>query len=269
MRNWLHALATSVILMGATTGAHAAEPIRLLAAGSLKAAMTDIAKAYTAKSGVAVVTTFGPSGLLRKRIESGEKANVFASANMAHPQALAKAGKAGPVAMFARNRLCALAQDAVKIETANVLDVILDPKIKLGASMPKADPAGDYAWKLFERADKIKPGAFKALDAKALKLTGGPDSAKPPQGKFLYAWVMEQKRADVFLTYCTNAVMAAKRSKGLKVVVLPDTLAVGADYGLTVVGKDKAAKGLTAFILGAEGQKILGGYGFAPPAKAK
>lgn len=269
MRNWLGALATSAVLMGTAAGAHAADPIHLLAAGSLKAAMTDIAKAYTAKSGIPVQTAFGPSGLLRKRIEGGEKADVFASANMAHPQALAKAGKAGTVAMFARNQLCALAQGAVKIETTGVLDVILDPKIKLGASTPKADPSGDYAWKLFERADKIKPGAFKTLDAKALKLTGGPDSAKPPQDKFLYAWVMEQKRADVFLTYCTNSVMAAKQSQDLKVVALPDNLAVGADYGLTVVGKSKAAQDLAAFILGADGQKILGGYGFAPPAKAK
>lgn len=255
--------------MASTQRLHAAEPLHLLAAGSLKAAMTDIAKAYAARSGVKVATAFGPSGLLHKRIEGGEKADVFASANMAHPPALAKAGKTGPVTMFACNQLCALAQNAVKIETANMLDVILDPKIRLGTSTPKADPSGDYAWKLFERADKIKPGAFKTLDAKALKLTGGPESAKPPQDKFLYAWVMEQKRADVFLTYCTNAVMAAKKSKGLKVVALPDDLAVGADYGLTVVGKNKAAQGLAAFILGAEGQKILDGYGFAPPAKAQ
>lgn len=265
MRHWAAALATAAMTAGA--GPATAEPLDLLAAGSLKAAMTDIAKAFTAKTGIEVRTAFGPSGLLRKRIEGGENASVFASANMAHPQALATAGKGGPVRMFARNTLCALAQDRIPIETATVLDVLLDSKIKVGTSTPKADPSGDYAWKLFERAEKAKPGAYKILDAKARKLTGGPDSPKPPEGKFVYAWVMEQNRADVFLTYCTNAVMAAKKAKGLKVVALPDTLSVGADYGLTVLGKRKEAGDLAAFILGTDGQAILKGYGFAPPAK--
>jgi ABC-type molybdate transport system substrate-binding protein len=35
------------------------------------------------------VLTFGASGLLKDRIQAGERADVFASANMEHPQALA------------------------------------------------------------------------------------------------------------------------------------------------------------------------------------
>ena len=50
------------------------------------------------------------SGTLRDAIAGGERAEVFASANMAHPQSLAKAGRASSVVLFARNRLCALAR---------------------------------------------------------------------------------------------------------------------------------------------------------------
>ena len=66
----------------------AEEPVRLYAAGSLRAAMTEIARAFTVQYGVPVETTFGASGLLRERIERGESADVFASADMQHPTTL-------------------------------------------------------------------------------------------------------------------------------------------------------------------------------------
>ena len=44
------------------------EPVRLYAAGSLRAAMTEIAQAFQAVEGIAVTGEFGPSGLLRGRI---------------------------------------------------------------------------------------------------------------------------------------------------------------------------------------------------------
>jgi len=49
-------------------------------------------------------------------------------------------------------------------------------------------------------------------------------------------------------------------------VSLPDELAVAADYGLTVM-KDSLATGyqFAMFILSAQGQRILGSYGFAAP----
>jgi molybdate transport system substrate-binding protein len=242
----------------------AADALSLYAAGSVKAALTDVAKAYEAAYGTPVETDFAASGLLRERIEVGERPDVFASANMAHPQALMEKGLGGPVALFARNRLCALAQPDLEVETAGVLDVMLRDDIRLGTSTPKADPSGDYAWELFEKADALRPGSFAALDAKALKLTGGPDSAKAPEGRSTYGWVMEEGKADLFLTYCTNAKLAAAEVAGLKSVQLPEELAVGADYGLIVLNAESPdAWRLAMFILGPDGQTILGDYGFA------
>ena len=48
--------------------------------------------------------------------------------------------------MFTRNTLCAVATSQVGLTTANSLDKLLAPRIKLGTSTPKADPAGDYTW---------------------------------------------------------------------------------------------------------------------------
>ncbi len=94
-----------ILAMAVTTQPALAQEVRLHAAGSLKAAMTDIAHAFEAATGATVARSFGPSGLLRERIENGEPAEVFASANMRHPQTLADAGLSGPVTMFARNSL--------------------------------------------------------------------------------------------------------------------------------------------------------------------
>jgi len=38
----------------------------------------------------------------------------------------------------------------------------------LGASTPKADPSGDYAWAVFRQIDGLRPGSFETLDRKAL-----------------------------------------------------------------------------------------------------
>lgn len=235
----------------------------LFAAGSLKAALGDVVVAYQEKYGTAVATRFGPSGLLRQAIEEGEKPDVFASANMAHPNKLAGAGWGGPVTLFARNQLCGLTQPGLAVGSDTLLDVLLDADVRVGTSTPKADPSGDYAWQLFERAEALRPGSFAALDAKALKLTGGPDSAKPPEGRNQYAWVMDEKRADIFLTYCTNAVLAKRELPALQIVSIPSALAVGADYGL-IVRADATAEGwrLALFILSPEGQAILASYGF-------
>src|SRR5690606_37243315 len=108
--------------IGMATAATAQEPVRLYAAGSLRAVLEEISAQFAAESGPKVAGTYGPSGLLRDRIAKGEPAEVFASANMAHPSALAKDGKAGPVVMFARNELCALARPGVSVETQTLLD---------------------------------------------------------------------------------------------------------------------------------------------------
>ena len=56
------------------------------------------------------------------------------------------------------------------------------------------------------------------LGGKALQLTGGPTSARAPAGINQYAWVMSNGKADLFLTYCTNAVLAKRELMGLKIV---------------------------------------------------
>jgi molybdate transport system substrate-binding protein len=51
-----------------------------------------------------------------------------------------------------------------------------------------------------------------------------------------------------------------------RLLALPDALAVGADYGLTVMtGASAGADQFASFILSTEGQRILAAYGFSAP----
>jgi ABC-type molybdate transport system substrate-binding protein len=184
---------------------------------------------------------------------------------MEHPQALYDANKSGSVLRFARNKLCALVKPDMQVGSTSLLDRMLDTNVKLGTSTPKADPSGDYAFEVFRKAGAIKPGAQAILEQKALQLTGSANSAAPSVGRAVYGWHVAEGRADIFLTYCTNALAAQKQNPGQQIVALPDKLSVGADYGLTVLaGAPPAATAFADFIASAEGQKILVNHGFAP-----
>jgi len=247
--------------------AMAQETVLLHAAGSLRAALTDVATAFEAAGLGKVQAKFGASGLLKDEIANGAKAEVFASANMKHPQALGAAKRSGPVVLFARNRLCALTRPGLAATPAALLDRMLDSSLKLGTSTPKADPSGDYAWEVFRKAEKLKPGAFATLENKALQLTGGPSNPPAPQGRSVYGELIAQGAADIFLTYCTNAFAAQRENPVQQIVQLSDALAVGADYGLTVMnGASAAAYQFALFILSTEGQRTLAKHGFAAPA---
>lgn len=260
LRNLLFAQLMAVLMISPT---HAADTVLLHAAGSLRAALTEVSNAFEQSAGVKVQSKYGPSGLLREEIAGGAKAEVFASANMTHPAALANAGKAGAVALFARNRLCALVKPGLAVTTDTLLERMLDPAMKLGTSTPKADPSGDYAFEVFKKADALKAGANDVLSKKALQLTGGPTSPPPPKDRSVYGKVVADGEADIFLTYCTNAIVAQRENAGQQVVALPASLAVGADYGMTVInGASPQAERFAAFILSPEGQAILAKHGF-------
>lgn len=244
------------IMAAMTDTSHADDVVKVFAAGSLRDAFTEIAMA----SGDRIDFTFGPAGVLRERIEKGAAADLFASANMEHPQALAAAGKAGPVTRFARNALCAITLPGAGFTSGNLLARMLDPKTKLAIFTPGADPSGDYALRVFARADAVQPGAGATLTAKAKPLLGGREAPKAPAGQNPIAYRLKNGDADLFLGYCT--IGKGHAGAQFETVALPASIAVAADYGLTALHR-RAAK-LAAFILSDKGQAILARFGFAP-----
>ncbi len=156
--------------------------VKLYGAGSLRDSLTEVAESFNEKYGIPVETRFGPSGLTREFIEqefseTGKSADVFASADIDNPQTLFEEGLSEPVVNFTSNRMTAVVRSGLGITSDNLLDFLLKPEIKLGTSTPIADPSGNYAWQIFDKANQVTPGNSQILKNKALQLVGGNPNA--------------------------------------------------------------------------------------------
>jgi ABC-type molybdate transport system substrate-binding protein len=246
-------------------GVARADELSLYAAGSLTEAMGEIAREFGTAHGIAVKTAFGPSGLMRERIEHGEKVDVFASADLTHPLRLKVDGRAETVVMFTRNAVCAYARSTLGVSAATLLDRMLDPSVKIGTSTPKADPLGDYTLELFHRADGVHPGAEATLLGKAQAIFGGAANNTPTGGLDPVTANLKDGRVGIVFAYCSNRERLAPQLPDLTVTDLPPELRVGPEYGLAVMrGADPRAKDLALFVLAPEGQAILAKRGFQP-----
>lgn len=229
-----------------------AEALVLLAAGSLSAALAGIGPVADRP----VEGVFGPSGLLRARIEGGAAWDVFASADTGHPARLHAAGLGTAPRVFCANRLALIRRAGLGgIDAAALLR---RTDLRLGISTPGNDPSGDYA---LDALDRLDPG----LAARALRLTGAPGLPRPPEGRNPYAWLVASGAADLFLTYRTNARAACADTPGLSALDLPKALQPQAEYALTVrVGADPGAKVLADHLLSAPVRARLAALGFDP-----
>ncbi|MFM0156977.1 molybdate ABC transporter substrate-binding protein [Paraburkholderia sediminicola] len=271
LRTLLSLVLGSTVSIASAQQAPAAPVVTIYAAGSMGGALASIARQYTTESGQKIDLVTGPAGLLLDKIENSAKADIFVSANMAHPQRLTAEGKAAPTVVFARNRVCVQARPDVGLTTDNLLDKLLDPNVKIGTSTPKADPGGDYAWALFAKADSVRPGAKQILETKAQQLVGGPAAPQVPAGQNPVKYFMATRRVDVFIGYCSSH--ETKPDSSLVQVELPANLSISADYGMTVLELPQtattrnAAYRLALYLMSPEAQDVLTRYGFTPVAR--
>jgi molybdate transport system substrate-binding protein len=258
-------LAGLVALMVALVSPASAAEIRVLAAGSLKDAFTAIFADYGKLYGSTFSPVWGPSGVLRERLQNGEAFDIFASAALPHAQALTEAAVSGPSVMFARNALCIVTDAGHQIDDGNLVDMLLRPDVRIGTSTPVADPAGDYTWELFHRIDAKRAGAFDVLSSKAQQLFGGPATPAPVGGRHPLLAALDDHTIDLFVYYCSGAKFQVAASPQYRLIELPLELSVGPEYGLTV--SRKAAPGAADFamyLLSPQGQSRLKSFGFIP-----
>ena len=188
---------------------------------------------------------------------------VFAAGSLRGP--LTEAAKAFEASAGGVPVALTFGASGLAVDSTNLVATLLRPDVKLGTSTPKADPSGDYAFEMFQRVDNAgaPAGSGAALAAKALQLTGGPTSPPPPADRNVYGVLVASGQADVFITYCTNAVVARREQPQLQVVDIAPAINVAADYGLAV-RKDAspAAQAFAAYLLSPAGQAILRKAGF-------
>jgi molybdate transport system substrate-binding protein len=256
-------LAALVLAPLASHEAQAADPVKVYAAGSLGTVLPALITASGLPEGSVAPPVFGPAGALRQRLQSGEQADLFLSADMAQPTALG--GKPGVLVVpFIRNRMCLAATPKVGLMADNMLDRMLSPDVRLATSTPGADPGGDYARAVFARADTLHPGAQATLISKSMMLLGGPGSMTPQPGHSPAATIFLGDHADALLYYCSGNAATVKEVSGLVSLPLPDNFTADPVYGLAVLSDRPEAARLALFMLSERGQAILAQAGLLP-----
>ncbi|MGA7803500.1 substrate-binding domain-containing protein [Bradyrhizobium sp.] len=254
------------ILIALSSAASAAD-VKVMAAGSLKAPFSAIFGDYAKQYGGSFSPVWGPSGVLRERLQKGEAFDLFASASLQHAQALTNAGISGPSVVFARNTLCVVAAADRALDSGHLVDTMLQPDIRIGTSTPVSDPAGDYTWEMFREIDAARPGAFDTLSKKAQQVFGGPTTSAPVNGHPPLVAALDDHRIDLAVTYCSGAEQLAHDFPAYKSVRLPLELSVGPEYGLTVSRKASAgAADVAMYLLSPPAQARLNSFGFIPVA---
>lgn len=227
--------------------------MRILAAGSLRAVWQPLMACFQEKD---VLCDFGPAGLLRERIDAGEPCDFFASANMAHPQALLDAGRAQSVAPFATNRLCLTVRASAMREDDDWLSLLTRPDLRIGTSTAGCDPSGDYTQQLFSRMGDAGTRARE----RAVALVGGRDTLPLPAGSLAAEWLIGNDYTDVFIGYASYAPRL-RLIEALTVVAIPAPYNPIAEYGFACLSEK--GKPFADFLLTPEARLILCQHGFA------
>ena len=258
-------MAATAALFGAAS-AHAqatqGQAVQIYAAGSLRGVVGDLAKQAGPDLGVEVKGEFGGSGLMRERIEKGEKADLLMSADMGSPQKLQAEGRTVlPVIAFAKNRECVVSRKALGVTPANLADKLLDPKVRIKTSQPIADPSGDYTWAIFDKIDAARPGAGKTLKAKGE--ANWTLTAQPTQGQTAQAALFAQDKVDLTIVYCSAAV-EKELPELLASFPVPAALDPHPQYGVAVLSARPEVLRTALYLLSEKGQAIVAKNGLVP-----
>ena len=244
-----------VILASLASSPARASDITVAAAESLHESIDEIARAFSAKSGTGVKTTFAGSAQLAKQIESGAPVNVFISADKAWITYLAerKLIAAESEEIVAGNALVlVMPADAAKtVEISGKLDLagLLGPNGKLATGEVKSVPAGRYAKEALETL-----GLWPQVERRI----AGTENVRAALA------LVERGEAPAGIVYATDALLSAK----VKVAgVFPETSHQPIVYPAVVIASGDApeARAFVSFLQDPVAKAIFVKHGFTTP----
>lgn len=257
-------LAAAATLASTLAVAAPADTVEIYSAGSLRAVWAEVAAQAGPALNIAVKPTFGGSGLLRERIERGERPDLFTSADLGSPRKLEAEGRTVlPVAAFARNRMCLVSRRGAGVTAANFIDRLLATGVRLRTSTPLADPAGDYAWAIIDRIEALRPGAGAVLKAKA-EASMNAQAAGTSPGQNPLAALFAARQIDMAITYCSGVTGLQKDMPGLTSLPVPAKLDPHPVYGLAILSDRPATLRLALYLQSERGQAIIAHAGLVP-----
>ena len=227
------------------------ETLTVFAASSLTEAFRDLAEVFEAQNpGTTVRLAFSGSQVLRLQIERGAEADVFASADRRHIDALATQALLSSRTEFAQNQLALVVPIGNPAAIESFAELRGAKRIVVGAP---AVPVGQYTRELLSRASSELGTDFEVdvID----RIVSEETNVRLVRAK------VELGEADAAILYRTDAVLSDR----IEVVPIPPALNVFAQYHIGVL-EGSSHPGLAerwVALLGSEdGRRALSEHGF-------
>ena len=228
------------------------DEITVAAAANLTDAFGEIAKRFTARTGVRVTNSFAATADLAKQIENGAPFDVFASADVEHVEALARKGLLAdaPRGVYARGRLVLWLPPGGKASISRVEDLAGEGVSKIAVAKPDVAPYGRAAVESLNALGlwaKVEPKVVYSqtvAQAKQFASSGNAEAAFVPR-----SLVREGEGTAIEIDARLHA---------------PIDQAVGV---VRASKKQDAARRFVEFLMSDEGQSVLKSFGYDTPAK--
>lgn len=232
----------------------ARDELVVFAATSLREPFTGLSQDFRRGHPRTTVTfNFAGSQELRAQIEHGAPADVLASADLRHMDALVRGQHVTPARVFARNELVLVVAAKRAEALLSFGDLPQAERLVVGAD---AVPIGRYTQQILERAGKKFGAEWRArVEGRVVsrELNARQVLAKVSLGE-----------ADAGIVYRSDAL--AERGS-VRVVTVPAELNVVAEYpiaALTDAARPELAREWTELMLSPAGQQALARAGFIP-----
>lgn len=231
------------------------ETITVSAAASLTEAFTDMESEFeTENPDIDVNFNFGSSGNLRKQIEGGAPADVFASADQKNMDTLANETLIDNSSRenFVKNSLVLIVPANSTLNITDVKDLTNPEVKKIGIGNPDTVPVGNYT-----RDAMTEVGLWSQVENKAVL-------AEDVKQALTY---VERGEVDAGFVYMSDAMTA---KPGTIKIVTNVSVSTPINYPIAVVSSSEYkedAQEFIDFVTGKEGQETLEKYGFKALSK--
>jgi molybdate transport system substrate-binding protein len=225
--------------------------IVVAAASNLTDAFEEAGRRFTSRTGVRVVNSFGATADLARQIENGAPFDVYAAADVAHVDALAREGllTEGTRAVYARGHLVLWLPRGSSSHVARIEDLADANVSKVALAKPDVAPYGQAAVEALRALNvwpQVEPKivyAQNVAQAKQFAASGNADAAFLPRA-------------------------LVKDGEG-RIVEVEERLHQPLEQAMAVVRaskKQEAARRFEEFVLSEEGRSILKSYGYGVAA---
>ena len=242
MRGAVALIATCMLLPGCGSGSD--RTVLVFAAASLTDSFAELESAFEAANPeVDVQLNLAGSSALREQVLEGAPADVLAVADEAiMAEVVAADLTVGEPRVFATNRLTLVVPDGNPGGVTGLGD-LADESLLVGVCAA-AVPCGRFAAEVFSRAG----------------ITPAPDTTEPDVRALLTK--VAEDELDLGVVYVTDAIAGGADVERIEI---DDDVNVEARYPVVALTDSGDAAAFVAFVLSAEGQRVLAAQGFGTP----